>query len=101
MKDNSLSKENLKKILKHCMPILKEKYSVCSIGLFGSFVRGDQSLQSDVDLLVEFDQVPGLFAYIELENYLSDLIGRKVDLVMKESLKPVIGKNVLSEVEAI
>jgi uncharacterized protein len=101
MKDNGLSKENLKKILKHCMPILKQKYSVCSMGIFGSCVRGDQSLQSDVDLLVEFENVPGLFAYIELENYLSGLVGRKVDLVMKGSLKPIIGKQILSEVEVL
>ncbi len=51
----------------------------------------------NLDLLVEFDQIPGLLEYIELEQYLTQLVGVKVDLVMKDTLKPAIGRRILSE----
>ena len=56
---------------------------------------------SDLDLLVRFHRTPGLIRFIELENYLSDLLGVRVDLVMAEALKPNIGQRVLAEVEPI
>ncbi|MCS6937353.1 MAG: nucleotidyltransferase family protein [Candidatus Bipolaricaulota bacterium] len=77
---------------------LREKYRVKSLGIFGSYVRGDQRKKSDLDILVEFLEPPSLFTLIELENYLSDLLGMKVDLVMKSALKPRIGQHVLREV---
>jgi len=49
-------------------------------------------------VLVEFEQAPSLFQYIDLENYLSELVGIKVDLVMKKTLKPYIGQRILAEV---
>ncbi len=89
------------KILKRYFPEIKEKYSVSYLGVFGSYVRGSQTKDSDLDVLVEFDEKPGLFEYIELEDYLSELLGVKVDLVMKSALKPNIGKRILNEVEAL
>jgi predicted nucleotidyltransferase len=87
-----------KRILRSHLPALREGYAITSLGVFGSYVRGDQKKKSDLDLLVEFERAPSLFKYIELENHLSDLIGIKVDLVMKKTLKPHIGRYILAEV---
>lgn len=85
-------------ILQRQMPKLRDRYQVESLGVFGSFVRQEQLPDSDLDLLVTFRETPGLLRYIELENYLSDLLGVQVDLVMKDALKPHIGKRILEEV---
>jgi len=77
---------------------LEETYHVRSIGLFGSCRRGEEREGSDVDILVEFSEVPGIFGFIRLGRYLSELLGRKVDLVEKSALKPRIGHRVQKEV---
>jgi uncharacterized protein len=87
-----------KRILRSHLPALREQYSVASLGLFGSYVRGEQKKRSDLDVLVEFEDAPSLFAYGELEDHLSGLVGIKVDLVMKKALKPYIGQRILDEV---
>jgi predicted nucleotidyltransferase len=79
------------------LPELAKEYHVKALGLFGSYVRREQTPQSDLDVLVEFDEPPSLFEFIRLENQLSDLVGLKVDLVMKEALKPAIGRRILQE----
>jgi predicted nucleotidyltransferase len=89
------------KILRQHLPELEEKYSVSYLGIFGSYIRGEQTKDSDLDILVQFDKKPGLLKYIELENYLCDILGVKVDLVMKSALKPNIGKRILNEVVAL
>jgi len=68
------------------------------MGVFGSYVRGEQSPSSDLDILVEFNGAIKLLGYARLENELSDKLGIKVDLVSKTALKPRIGKHVISEV---
>lgn len=93
--------EYFMKILRQYLPELREKYSVNYLGVFGSYIRGEQTEDSDLDILVQFDKKPGLFKYIELEDHLSELLGVKVDLVMKSALKPNIGKRILSEVEVV
>ncbi len=87
--------------LKSILPLLKERYAVEFLGIFGSYLREEQTPNSDLDLLVSFSEAPSLLKFIELENYLADLLGLKVDLVMKEALKPGIGKNILDEVEQV
>jgi predicted nucleotidyltransferase len=84
--------------LRRHLPELVTRYHVRSLGVFGSYVRGEQQRDSDVDVLVTFDQIPGLLKFIELENYLSDLLGLRVDLVMHDALKPAIGEQILAEV---
>ena len=84
--------------LRENLPMLKDQYSIRSMGLFGSYVRGEQKKNSDVDILVEFCETPGLFTFIRLEEELSSIIGCKVDLVMKNSLKPSIGRRILTEI---
>jgi hypothetical protein len=65
--------------------------------LFGSYARGNQQADSDVDLLVSFKEPPSLLGFIALENALSASLGVKVDLVMEEALKPNIGRRIREE----
>jgi predicted nucleotidyltransferase len=85
-------------VLRQHLPLIQERYDVASLGLFGSYVRREARPGSDLDLLVRFRRTPGLIRFVELENYLSDLLGVRVDLVMAEALKPNIGRQVLTEV---
>jgi predicted nucleotidyltransferase len=96
--------KDLKKIsaiLKRELPKLKSEFNVATLEIFGSFVRNEQKPDSDLDILVTFSIVPNLFQFVELENYLSDLFGLKVDLVMRSTLKPNIGKRIISEAKQI
>jgi len=90
--------DTIKTKLKELTPLLKEKFKVKRIGIFGSYLRGEEKKGSDLDILVEFEEEPGLFEFLELEDYLSKILKIKVDLVMKNALKPIIGKHILSEV---
>jgi uncharacterized protein len=96
------SKEEIQSILRENMPDLSRRYHVKSLGIFGSYVRGEQTRDSDVDLLVEFDDSHlTLLEFVDLQNHLSDLLGVSVDLVEKETLKPVLGKHILQEVRSL
>ena len=92
--------EEIKKKLAELKPLLKEEFKVQSIGVFGSYLRGEEKKRSDLDVLVEFEDSAGLslLDFIGLENYLSEALGVKVDLVEKSTLKPRIGKHILEEV---
>ena len=80
------------------LPELEQDYSIRSLGVFGSIVRGEQQLRSDVDVLVDFKRPPTFFEFIELEDRLTDLLGTKADLVMRTALRPRIGDRILAEV---
>ena len=69
-----------KQRLQEQLPVLSERYQVRSLAIFGSYVRQEQRPDSDLDLLVTFDETPSLLRFISLENYLTDLLGVKVDL---------------------
>jgi len=112
MKQNMINARNTKKspafqrgkvfqTLQAHLPELRERYGVRSLSLFGSYLRGEQRKGSDLDVLVEFDRVPSLFEFIRLERYLSELLKIKVDLVMKSSLKPAIGRHILEEAQSV
>jgi len=88
----------IQEILRQKKPILRERFKVKEIGIFGSFVRGEEKDTSDLDILVELERPVGLIKFVGLQNYLSDELGEKVDLVTKSALKPRIKKNILSEV---
>ncbi len=87
--------------LREHLPELRERYGVRGLWLFGSYLKGEQRSGSDLDVLVEFDRVPSLFEFIQLERYLSQLLAIKVDLVMKSSLKPAIGRHILEEAQPV
>ena len=83
--------------LRHHLPDWRRRYHVRSLGVFGSYVRHEQRPSSDLDLLVTFSETPGLLRFIALENELTDILGVKVDLVLRDALKPAIGAAVLAE----
>lgn len=88
-------------ILRKLLPDIRQKYEVTSIEVFGSYVRNQQDTNSDLDLLVTYSRVPSMLIYLELKNYLSDKLEVNVDLVMKDSLKPRIGQNIINESVAV
>jgi len=90
--------QKTKQILEQNKSIIKAKYYVKAIGVFGSYVHGQQKKTSDIDILVEFSKPVGFFTYLNLEEYLEKQLGVNVDLVTKNALKPAIGKYILSEV---
>ncbi len=93
--------EEIKSGIRKNMSILRDKYKVKTIGVFGSCVRAEQDRGSDVDILVELYETIDLFTFIELENFLSESLGIKVDLVMKDTLKPRIKNYILRETVTI
>ena len=78
--------------------MLRRDFKIKQLGIFGSYVRDEQKRNSDVDILVEFSETPGLFDFMKIENNLGALLKKKVDLVMKGALKPAIGKHIMNEV---
>ena len=89
--------EQLKDILSNHKQELNDRFKVEEIGIFGSYVRERQKKKSDLDVLVSFSETIDLFTFVELENYLSDVLGVRVDLVMKDSLKPRLKDRILNE----
>jgi predicted nucleotidyltransferase len=87
--------------LRQYRPMLVQRYGVATVGLFGSYVRNEQRHDSDLDLLVTFQQTPSLFTLVALQDELSALLGVAVDVVMPSSLKPHIGARILAEVVPI
>jgi predicted nucleotidyltransferase len=91
--------EEIKDTLKKHKEELRKNFKVKEIGIFGSYVRGEQKKRgSDIDILVDFEEPIGFFKFMDLEEYLSNLLGTKVDLISKKALKPRIGKYILKEV---
>lgn len=90
--------EEIKQLLKQSKSVLQENYRVTELGIFGSYVRGEQTEKSDVDVLIDYEKAPTLFKLVELRSYLNELMGMKVDVVTKKGLKPRIRERVLSEV---
>jgi predicted nucleotidyltransferase len=94
--------EDLKNILKDNKSYIESHFHVKNIGIFGSFVREEETEESDVDLIVEFEKgYKDLFNYIDLKFYLEELLNRKVDLVMKEAVRPRLKKKIFDEVQYV
>ncbi|MCD6484808.1 MAG: nucleotidyltransferase family protein [Candidatus Odinarchaeota archaeon] len=93
------TKEDILKILKRESSYLKKKFFVRRIGLFGSYSRGEQTEESDIDLLVEFEKPIDFFKLFKLEEYLSERLSAKVEIVtpnaIKEEIKPYIMRDVI------
>ena len=95
-----MTKEDIKRILFANIENLK-KYKVNSIALFGSYVRNEQKDDSDIDFLVEFGEGVTLFGIIELEDSLSEMLRKKVNIVSRRGLSKYIGPYILKEAETI
>lgn len=95
--------EEIQKILSDRLPEIREKFPVKSLGIFGSYVRNEQTKDSDLDILVEFDEenYPSFFKFLDLEEYLTDITGLKIDLVSKDALRKRIDAQILSEVTEV
>ncbi len=93
----------IKKTLVAQKDYLATEYGVMIIGVFGSYVRDEQRLDSDLDILIELERPPriSLIGLVEVEAYLSDLLGVKVDLAIKRNLRRRIGKRILREVVSV
>ena len=85
----------IKEVLDSVEDLLKEKYAVKSLAIFGSYIRGEQKEESDIDILVEFNKPIGL-AFIELGDFLSEVLGVRVDLLTPEMIRknPLLKENV-------
>jgi predicted nucleotidyltransferase len=86
------------KQLHELLPELEKRFNVMSLAVFGPYVRNEQNKKSELDLLVEYIEMPGLLGFLELEEYLSDTLGIKVELVLKPVLKQKVGKDMLNEI---
>ncbi|MFO7791542.1 MAG: nucleotidyltransferase family protein [Candidatus Saliniplasma sp.] len=89
--------EKIKNILREHKLELKEKYNVKEIGIFGSYVHDDFDTSSDIDILVEFSEPIG-WEFIDLKDELEELLGKDIDLVTKDALKPRIKPNIMKDV---
>ena len=89
---------DIKRSLKNHRDVLEKRYKVKEIGVFGSCVRAEQKRGSDIDILVDFEEVPSLLKFINLERYLQGILLRKVDLVRKVALRKELKKAILEEV---
>ena len=80
---------------------MKEKYGVKKIGIFDSYLRKENTKNSDIDILVEIGIPMEFFKFLNIERYLSHLLGIKVDLVTRSALKPFIGRWILDEIRYV
>ncbi len=90
--------DEIKELIQDHKDELRQQYGLKEIGVFGSYVRGVQRENSDLDVLIEFEKPVGFVKFLMLENRLSELLGVKVEMVTKKALKPFIGKRILQEV---
>ncbi len=93
--------EEIKSTIKEHMDVLKDKYSVKEIGLFGSYLRGEQKVTSDIDVLVDFKKGADLFSLVGLAMFLEEKLGVKVDVVPKRALRKELRAQVLKEVVSV
>ncbi|MBF0563775.1 MAG: nucleotidyltransferase family protein [Nitrospirae bacterium] len=90
--------DEIKKTLeKHKAEVVRD-YNVKEIGIFGSFVRGEQKKRSDIDIIVEYFELPDLLKFIELERRLQRILRKKVDLIEKNGIRPELKDGILKEV---
>lgn len=81
---------------------LRKKFYVNEIGIFGSHIRGEAKEKSDIDILVTFEKGhKDFFNFIRLKFFLEQILGQKVDLIMKEAIKPRLKHRILNEVEYV
>jgi len=90
--------EEIKNSLIQQKSILREKYKVNRVGIFGSYVRSVQTQKSDIDILIDYEEVPSLVTLIELEYYLEEVLNSKIDLVTRKGIKPQLKESILDEV---
>ncbi|MFA5771654.1 MAG: nucleotidyltransferase family protein [Thermoplasmata archaeon] len=91
------TKEEIVEILKQELPYLKKKYGITDIGMAGSYARGEARPNSDIDIIVKIESRISLLDFIHVENYLTEKLGTKVDLVDIDNIKPRIKPYILED----
>jgi len=92
------SAAEIREVLRKCLPETRDKYGVTSIGIFGSYARGEAVPSSNIDIIVEFDRPIG-WELVDLADLLESRLHHKVDLVIRRSLHPLIRDTILAEVQ--
>lgn len=95
-----MNKDDIKRVLLANREIFR-KYKVNKVGIFGSYLTGKARKKSDVDLLVEFEEVIDLFEFVHLADEIQQILERKVDLATPDAVKPYLRPKIMNEVEWI
>jgi len=95
-----MSQEEIKNKLKNLLPVLSDRFSVEKIGYFGSYSRGEQTEESDIDILVEFRKPVG-WEFFDLKEFLENELKIKVDLVSSRALKEQLRESILKQVQYV
>ncbi len=93
--------KEIKEALQKHKEEFKKEYGLKEVGIFGSYARGEQNEESDIDILIELEKPISFVKFMRLENALSKLLGVRVEMVTKKALKPYIGKRILEEVKYV
>lgn len=93
-----MEREKIIQVINSQLPFLKERYNVKSLGIFGSIARNEANEESDIDIVVEFESPIGFLDFIRLEIFLTKILQRKVDLISKKAIKPILKESILKEV---
>ncbi len=93
--------KDIEKIIRDNRKELRKRYGLEELGIFGSYVRGEQNPDSDIDVLVKVRRPMGFARFIRLEGRISRLLGIKADMVTEEALKPHIGRQISEEVRYV
>lgn len=91
---------DIEQILSAHKEFLKTRFHVSNIGIFGSYARGEETEKSDVDILIELFEPIG-WEYVDLKEYLEQIIGKQVDLVTRNALKQQMKDSILEEVRMV
>ena len=101
MKKEKLTINDILQILRQNKTFLEENFKVKRIGVFGSYVKGLQHSESDIDIIVQIGRPMGFVMFLKLEKYLTELLGKRVDLLTFSSLKPYMKDKILREVKYV
>lgn len=92
-----MRRQHILKVLDAHRDEINSRFSVSSLSVFGSVARDEAAEESDVDLLVTFKDTPGIFGFLELKEYLENLMQCSVDLVIRSALKKQFREQVIKE----
>ena len=93
--------DEIKKIIEDAEEVIRQRYKAEVIGIFGSFARGEEGKESDIDILVEFKEGATLFDLSGLGDFLEEKLGRKVDIVSTRSIRKEIKENIMKDLVAV
>ena len=99
--DAMLSLESVQEKIKNLKPYLDKQYAVSGLYIFGSFARNEQTDASDIDILIDFRKTPDLLTFLEIEEFLSQKLGHKIDLVPRRKLKSRLREQIMEEALAV